>query len=168
MISEIALACVLLVGAGLLLRSFFKLLDVDRGFNTQRIVTVTVNLPNTRYPDREKRAAFLESLLDRVKALPGVTSAGVSNMLPLAGELREFELPRPIFTESEKTEWAPGVYANRHAELQVHVDITKVIKTPGSKPGQGAAPQPKKPARLPKPQTMDDKVVALADRWKKR
>ena len=56
-----------------------------------------------------------------------------SNMLPLAGELREFELPRPIFTESEKTEWAPGVYANRHAELQVHVDITKVIKTPGSR-----------------------------------
>ena len=55
-------------------------------------------------------------------------------MLPLAGELREFELPRPIFTESEKTEWAPGVNANRHAELQVHVDITKVIKTPG-RPG---------------------------------
>jgi hypothetical protein len=54
-------------------------------------------------------------------------------MLPLASELREFELPRPIFTESEKTEWAPGVYANRHAELQVHVDITKVIKGPGSR-----------------------------------
>jgi hypothetical protein len=54
-------------------------------------------------------------------------------MLPLASELREFELPRPIFTESEKTEWAPGVYANRHSELQVHVDITKVIKTPGSR-----------------------------------
>ena len=56
-----------------------------------------------------------------------------STMLPLANELREFELPRPIFTESEKTEWAPGVYANRHAELQVHVDLTKVIKTPGSR-----------------------------------
>jgi hypothetical protein len=56
------------------------------------------------------------------------------NLLPLAGELREFELPRPIFTESEKTEWAPGVYTNRHAELQVHVDLTKVIKTPGARP----------------------------------
>ena len=54
-------------------------------------------------------------------------------MLPLANELREFELPRPIFTQSEKSEWAPGVYANRHAVLQVHVDITKVIKTPGSR-----------------------------------
>jgi hypothetical protein len=56
-----------------------------------------------------------------------------ANLLPLAKELREFELPRPIFTESEKTEWAPGVYANRHAELQVHVDITKAISSPGSK-----------------------------------
>jgi hypothetical protein len=56
-----------------------------------------------------------------------------SNLVPLANQLKEFELPRPIFTESEKTEWAPGVYANRHSELQVHVDITKVIKQPGSK-----------------------------------
>jgi hypothetical protein len=56
-----------------------------------------------------------------------------SNLIPLANELKEFELPRPIFTESEKTEWAPGVYANRHSQLQVHVDITKVIKTPGSR-----------------------------------
>jgi hypothetical protein len=62
-----------------------------------------------------------------------------TNLIPLANELREFELPRPIFTSSEKTEWAPGVYANRHAELQVHVDITKVIKTPGSRPQLEAA-----------------------------
>ena len=62
-----------------------------------------------------------------------------SNLVPLANELKQFELPRPIFTESEKTEWAPGVYANRHSELQVHVDITKVIKTPGSRPQLEAA-----------------------------
>jgi hypothetical protein len=54
-------------------------------------------------------------------------------LLPLANQLRQFELPRPIFTQSEKTEWAPGVYANRHAELQVHVDISKFIKTPGTR-----------------------------------
>jgi hypothetical protein len=64
---------------------------------------------------------------------------GGSNLILLANELKEFELPRPIFTESEKTEWAPGVYANRHSELQVHVDITKVIKTPGSRPQLEAA-----------------------------
>jgi len=83
---EIGLSATCLVAGGLLLHSFFKLLNVDRGFETQRIVTVTVNLPGTRYPDREKRAAFLQSLVERAKVLPGVISAGVSNMLPLGGE----------------------------------------------------------------------------------
>ena len=59
--------------------------------------------------------------------------AAVSDrLLPLAAELREFEMPRPIFTSSEKTQWAPGVYHNRHAELQTRLDLTKVIKRPGS------------------------------------
>ena len=55
-----------------------------------------------------------------------------SSMLSLAGELREFEMPRPIFTASEKIDWAPRVYTTHHAELQVQTDLTKVIKTPGS------------------------------------
>jgi hypothetical protein len=54
-------------------------------------------------------------------------------MLPLAGELREFEMPRPIFTQSEKIDWAPRVYTTHHAELQVQTDLTKVIKTPGTR-----------------------------------
>ena len=53
-------------------------------------------------------------------------------MLPLAGELREFEMPRPIFTASEKIDWAPRVYTTHHAELQVQTDLTKVIKNPGT------------------------------------
>jgi hypothetical protein len=56
-----------------------------------------------------------------------------SGMLSLAGELREFEMPRPIFTQSEKIDWAPRVYTTHHAELQVQTDLTKVIKTPGNK-----------------------------------
>ncbi len=55
-----------------------------------------------------------------------------ARVLSLAGELREFELPRPIFTNTEKINWAPPVYSSRHAELQVRTDLTKVIKTPGS------------------------------------
>jgi hypothetical protein len=54
------------------------------------------------------------------------------NTLELAGELREFEMPRPIFTNSEKISWAPRVYVSHHAELQVRTDLTKVIKTPGT------------------------------------
>ncbi len=54
------------------------------------------------------------------------------SMLALAGNLREFELPRPIFTEGERASWSPMVYVSRHAELQVRTDLTKVIKTPGT------------------------------------
>ncbi len=53
-------------------------------------------------------------------------------LLALAGELREFELPRQIFTSSEKVNWAPPVYSSRHAELQIKTDLSKVIKSPGS------------------------------------
>jgi hypothetical protein len=53
-------------------------------------------------------------------------------LIPLARELAEFEMPRPIFTSSERTQWAAGVYNNRHTELQMRTDLTKVIKTPGS------------------------------------
>jgi hypothetical protein len=82
----------------------------------------------------DQRLVSLDSLFtlgDGLTRMAQGAPAG-SSLVPLANELKEFELPRPIFTESEKTEWAPGVYANRHSELQVHVDITKVIKTPGS------------------------------------
>ena len=54
------------------------------------------------------------------------------SLLPLAGALHEFELPRPIFTEGERVTWSPAVYVSRHAELQVRTDLTKVIKTPGT------------------------------------
>ncbi len=55
-----------------------------------------------------------------------------STLLPLAAELREFDLPRPIFTNSEKISWAPAIYVNHHAELQVKTDLAKVIKAPGT------------------------------------
>ena len=54
-------------------------------------------------------------------------------LIPLAKELAEFEMPRPIFTSSERTQWAAGVYNNRHTELQMKTDLTKVIKGPGSR-----------------------------------
>ncbi len=53
-------------------------------------------------------------------------------LIPLARELSEFEMPRPIFTSSERTQWAAGVYNNRHTELQMKTDLTKVIKAPAS------------------------------------
>jgi hypothetical protein len=53
-------------------------------------------------------------------------------LIPLAGELREFEMPRPIFSSGERNQWATGIYNNRHTELQMQTDLTRVIKSPGS------------------------------------
>jgi hypothetical protein len=55
------------------------------------------------------------------------------NLLPLAGNLHEFEMPRPIFTGNEKSSWSPIVYSSRHAELQVRTDLTKILRSPASK-----------------------------------
>jgi predicted permease len=83
---EVGLSALCLIAGGLLLHSFVRLLGVDKGFDPDRIVTVSLNLPAIRYPDLAKRDAFQHALLERVQGLPGVISAGVSNQLPLAGE----------------------------------------------------------------------------------
>jgi predicted permease len=81
-VSEIAFACVLLVGAGLLIRSLVRVLDVDMGFVAARAVTIRVD-PDGRYTTREQRTAYFDELLRRVKEIPGVESAGITDALPL-------------------------------------------------------------------------------------
>jgi predicted permease len=82
---EVALALVLLIGAGLLIRSFWKLQQADPGFNPERVLTASLSLPNVRYSDPPKVAAFQQQLLERVAALPGVQSAGFTSDLPWTG-----------------------------------------------------------------------------------
>jgi putative ABC transport system permease protein len=84
-ISEVALALMLLIGAGLLIKSFLNLQRVDPGFNPNRVLRLDVSLPRTRYPERNQAAAFYKELIDRVAALPGVQSAGAVSSLPLSG-----------------------------------------------------------------------------------
>jgi hypothetical protein len=81
-----------------------------------------------------QRLVPLDTLLALDEGLKRVEAGEVqgSTLLPLAGELREFEMPRPIFTSSERTEWAAGIYNNRHTELQMQTDLTKVLKSPAS------------------------------------
>jgi putative ABC transport system permease protein len=82
---EVALALVLLVGAGLLVRSFVRLMDVDAGFDTSRTITMRVALPGARYPQEATRGEFFRDLLARIDAIPGVQSSGSISFLPLAG-----------------------------------------------------------------------------------
>ncbi len=84
-LTEVALALVLLVSAGLLARSFMTLSNVDPGFRTGEILASGVPFPGARYPTAESRRAFLGRTLEAIDALPGVTAAAAVNRLPLGG-----------------------------------------------------------------------------------
>ncbi len=84
-IAEVALALALLLGAGLLMRSFLKLQQTDPGFNPEGVLTMSVVLPGSRYAYGEPQISFLQRLVERVSALPGVRSEGVTSDLPWTG-----------------------------------------------------------------------------------
>ena len=82
---EVATALVLLVGAGLMIKSFWQLQKVDPGFNPDNALTAQVSLPKTKYPEESQQVAFFQQLIERVATLPGVQSAGASHVVPLSG-----------------------------------------------------------------------------------
>ena len=84
LVGEVALALVLLVAAGLLVRTFHRLQQVDVGFNPDRVLTLTVSLPEYRYGDAAGRRLFFEQAADAVARVPGVQSAGFVNVLPFS------------------------------------------------------------------------------------
>lgn len=90
--AEIALSFLLLTGAGLLLKSFILLQNVDVGFNPNHLLTMRITLPTTQYPTDAKAALFFEQLLARVRAVPGVQSAGLVSWLPVAGQYMNTDL----------------------------------------------------------------------------
>jgi putative ABC transport system permease protein len=83
---EVALALVLLSGAGLLMRSFYRLQSMDPGFDPHGLLTFRTNLPAAKYQSDESQAAFYGRALDRIRALPGVSVAGAAQIFPLAGD----------------------------------------------------------------------------------
>ncbi|MFP5261920.1 MAG: ABC transporter permease [Blastocatellia bacterium] len=82
---EVASALMLLVCAGLLMRSFMRLMDVNPGFNPQNLITMQVTLPRSKYGENTQMSAFYGQALERVKALPGVQSAAFGTNLPMSG-----------------------------------------------------------------------------------
>ena len=81
-VSEVAFACVLVVGAGLLIRSLIRVLDVEMGFQPSRAAAIRVD-PDSRYATREQRTAYFDEVLRRVKEIPGIEAAGITDALPL-------------------------------------------------------------------------------------
>jgi len=86
-IAEMAMAMVLLIGAGLLMRSFERLLDVQPGFTTENLLTMQIGLPNASYQQPQKRAVFMQQLEASLRGTPEVTSVGYVTRLPLMSAL---------------------------------------------------------------------------------
>jgi predicted permease len=86
-VSELALSVVLLVGAGLMVRSFLRLLEVRLGFDPDNVLTMQLSLPHSRYPESRQVVGFYRQLLERIEGLPGVQAAAAARQLPL-GEVR--------------------------------------------------------------------------------
>jgi putative ABC transport system permease protein len=84
-VSEVALSLVLLVGAGLLIRSFVLLISEDLGFKPSHVLTMQLWLPESHYAEGQPVVNFYQQVIDRVAALPGVKAAGAVNFLPLSG-----------------------------------------------------------------------------------
>ena len=106
-ISEVALSLVLLIGAGLLIKSFMRLTNTNPGFEASGLLALDIPLSTTRYKETEKQVAFFQQAIERVKALPGVRDAALVNYLPFSGNdtTLTFDIEgRPPFPRGEEPE----------------------------------------------------------------
>jgi putative ABC transport system permease protein len=86
-VTQIALAMMLLTGAALMLRSFLRLQGVNPGFDVDRVITMQLSLPELRYTNQQQRAAFFQQLTQRLRALPSVQFAAATSQLPLSSDV---------------------------------------------------------------------------------
>ena len=131
-VSEISLSLVLLVSAGLLSRSFWKLLQVNPGFQAENVVTCPISLPQTRYPKEWQQADFFRRTLEQVRQIPGVQSAGFATSLPFSGSRGHSSFaidanPTPPDVngpEANRHQIAPGYFAAMGIPLLAGRDFT--------------------------------------------
>jgi putative ABC transport system permease protein len=115
-VAEVALSVALLIGAGLLIRSFARLQQVNPGFNASGVMTARVGLPNTAYPGGPTKRAFFERLLTDLRGRPGIEAAAIASGPPLAGDFTagDVKLPTQSNEEAGSAAWrlaGPGYFA---------------------------------------------------------
>ncbi|HEX8030827.1 MAG TPA: ABC transporter permease [Vicinamibacterales bacterium] len=115
---EVALAAVLVIGAGLMMRSLAALGDVDLGFNPDHVLTMRVTIPAAKYGSQEVVANFFDELQARVNALPGVTAAGIVRALPLATTVGDYLIDVEGFQESPGREAKGDLQVVSHASFE--------------------------------------------------
>jgi putative ABC transport system permease protein len=117
-VAEVALSLTLLAGAGLLIRSFLRLQEVDTGFRADGVLTMRISLPSEKYSKPEQTRTFYRDLLERIRRLPGVDAAGGATGLPLtatgwsgttAVDSRAVQ-PRDAFPEADQRPVLPGYF----------------------------------------------------------
>jgi putative ABC transport system permease protein len=121
--AEVALALVLLIGAALLIGSFRRLTEVDLGFNPAKLLSMRLTLPSTKYPDRGSQRVFYETVLERVRSLPGVESAAMADALPIQGSAQA-----PVAAEDHP----PATPADRTYAFMMNVSpgFFRTLETP--------------------------------------
>ena len=102
-VGEIALAVVLIVGGGLMVRTVQQLLSIDPGFRSEGVLTVELSIPSARYPEDASVARFFDDVRARIAPLPGVTAVGAARLLPLAREIGDWGLNVEGYTPPPNT-----------------------------------------------------------------
>src|SRR5262245_22137376 len=126
-ITEIGLSLILLIGAGLMMRSFLRLQQVEPGFDPENVLTMRVSVPGSKYDTPEKRYAFFKGLLERADSLPGVQAAGATSNLPLVGG----------WGRSLTVEGFPVLSVGQAPMIRHHVITPNYLKARGSPIMQG-------------------------------
>ena len=141
MVAEVALAVILVIGAGLMIRSLAALGRIDLGFNPDRVLTMRLAVPAARYDTPEKVVDFYHQLLERVRALPGVEAAGVVRVLPLATTIGDYGLDVEGYEES------PGRERQGRLADRVRRRVRGDGHAAGARPLVHAAPTPRRRSR---------------------
>jgi putative ABC transport system permease protein len=141
-VSEVALALMLLVGAGLLIRSLQTLRHVNPGFDPNRLLTLEVSIPSSKFSEPAQQVRFFERVLDQVRALPGIQSAGFVDSLPLSGDGSHQPISvegRPVVPMADQPEVdvrliSPGYMSAMHIALLGGRDLdpSDVANRPGA------------------------------------
>src|SRR5207247_1496385 len=124
-VSEVALALVLLISSGLLIRSFIHILNVDPGYRTQNVILVNTLVPGTKYPEAQQRLNLYYALEDRLKTVPGVKSVGAVSRFPLSAAIGSNNITS-FFTIEGQT-----VATGERPEIDYRIASTDYFETMG-------------------------------------
>ncbi len=109
-IGEVAVSFILLIGAGLLINSFLHLRNLDPGFSADHLLTMRVDLSELKYPDGERRSAFFDEVLRRIRALPGVQSTAAAGNLPLTYNGDSMSIAVEGIPDPPPAQWPDVIY----------------------------------------------------------